>query len=78
MYIKRSRTSMALVHIMLNASSTLVVMTDFQHPARHHHFLMAGVAGAVCNESYSYLPQNDAKKVLHSEFRFHEAGVQDG
>ena len=29
----------------------LVVLTDFQRPARHHHSPMAGVAGAVCNES---------------------------
>ena len=29
----------------------LVVLTDFQRPARHHHSSMASVAGAVCNKS---------------------------
>jgi hypothetical protein len=68
--VKRPRTSMALVHIILSILFTLVVLTDFQHPARRHHFPMAGVVEAVGNESCSYLSQNDAKRVLHSESRF--------
>jgi len=50
--------------------STLVVLTDFQHPGRHRHFPVAAVAGAIGNESCSYLPQNDGTRVLHSESRF--------
>jgi len=34
--------------------STLVVLTDFQHPARHRHVPVAAVAGAIGNESCSY------------------------
>jgi hypothetical protein len=40
------------------------------HPARHHHFSMAEVAGGVGNGACSYLPQNDPKRVLPSESRF--------